>query len=51
MNFDKNQNFYITDFEAHVSTGFYIRQFVRDLSNKTKLIGLAYSIDRTSIIL
>tara|TARA_Y100000741_G_C18224035_1_gene547088 strand:- start:612 stop:1334 length:723 start_codon:yes stop_codon:yes gene_type:complete len=51
MNFNSNQNFYITDFEAHVSTGFYIRQLIRDLSTKTKLIGLAFSIDRTSIIL
>ena len=39
MNFNKNQNFYITDFETHVSTGFYIRQFIRDLSTKTGLIG------------
>jgi len=48
--FNQNQNFYITDFEAHVSTGFYIRQFVRDLSEKTKLIGVTFSINRTSIL-
>lgn len=51
MNFNKNQNFYITDFETHVSTGFYIRQFIRDLSTKTGLIGLAFSIDRKSILI
>mgnify|MGYP001201409336 CR=1 FL=1 len=51
LDFNKNNNFYITDFEAYVSTGFYIRQFVRDFSNKTGICGLAFSIDRTSIIL
>ena len=50
IHFNQQQTFYITEFEAHVSTGFYIRQFVRDLSSQTNLIGLAFSIDRTSII-
>ena len=41
---------FITEFEAHVSSGFYIRQLIEDFALKTGLIGLAYNINRIAIL-
>ena len=40
---------YITTFEAHVSTGYYIRQFISDFGEKTGLLGTALNINRIKI--
>ena len=40
---------YITTFEAHVSTGYYIRQFINDFGQKTGLLGTSININRTHI--
>ena len=40
---------YITTFEAYVSTGYYIRQFISDFGEKTGLLGTALNINRVKI--
>lgn len=40
---------YITTFEAQVSTGYYIRQFISDFGEKTGLLGTALNINRIKI--
>lgn len=40
---------YITTFEAYVSTGYYIRQFISDFGEKTELLGTALNINRIKI--
>lgn len=40
---------YITTFEAKVSSGYYIRQFINDFGNKSGLYGIALNINRTII--
>ena len=40
---------YITTFEAYVSTGYYIRQFISDFGEKTGLLGTALNINRIKI--
>lgn len=48
-NINYETDFYITEFEAYVSTGYYIRQFINDFVKKTNLYGLAYDINRIKI--
>ena len=48
-NFECNKELFITKFRARVSSGFYIRQLVRDLCNNLNNAGLALSITRTKI--
>ena len=40
-NFECNKELFITKFRARVSSGFYIRQLVRDLCNNLNNVGLA----------
>jgi len=42
-------NVYITTFETHVSTGYYIRQFINDFGKQTGLLGTSININRTRI--
>jgi|APSaa5957512535_1039671.scaffolds.fasta_scaffold25209_2 tRNA pseudouridine(55) synthase len=44
-------NIYTLPISIHVSSGFYIRQFVRDLSDIIQYPLMAYDINRTNIIL
>lgn len=44
-------NLYALPVTVYVSSGFYIRQFVRDLSDKIQYPLMAYDINRTNIIL
>ena len=39
----------ISTFEAHVSTGYYIRQLIHTLGKDTGLLGMAIDINRTYI--
>ena len=48
-NYNKKKEVWITTLEAHVSTGFYIRQLIHELGNKTGLLGMALDINRTKI--
>ena len=41
---------YITTFEAHVSTGYYIRQFIHEFGLQTGLLGTSININRISIL-
>jgi tRNA pseudouridine(55) synthase len=41
---------YITTFEAHVSTGYYIRQFINEFGLQTGLLGTSININRIRII-
>ena len=47
--YDNNNDMYITEFEADVSSGFYIRQLIKEFGNKTGLKGIAIDIYRTKI--
>lgn len=46
----ENQKINYIKLELTVSSGFYIRQFVRDLINETQIPMLAYQINRTNIL-
>jgi len=48
-NYDKKKEVWISTFEAHVSTGYYIRQLIHTLGNDTGLLGMALDINRTYI--
>ena len=48
-NYDKKKEIWISTFEAHVSTGYYIRQLIHSLGNDTGLLGIAIDINRTYI--
>lgn len=50
LSFKKNK-LYISKFKAHVSTGYYIRQFVEDFGNHLGYLGIALDIDRLEIII
>ena len=45
----KKKEVWISIFEANVSSGFYIRQLIHILGKDTKLLGIAYDINRTYI--
>ena len=49
INYDKKKEVWISTFEANVSSGFYIRQLIHILGKDTKLLGIAYDINRTYI--
>ena len=47
----ENKEFYISSFEANVSSGFYIRELVKQLGIVTNYLGITLNINRTNIIL
>ena len=47
--YDKKKEVWISTFEAHVSTGYYIRQLIHILGKETGLLGMAIDINRTYI--
>ena len=47
----KKKNIYISEFEGHVSSGYYIRQFVEDFGKQLGYLGIALDITRTEIII
>ena len=49
FNLHNTNNVYITTFEAHVSTGYYIRQFINEFGIKTGLLGTSININRIKI--
>ena len=49
MEYDKKNDIWISTFEAHVSSGFYIRQLIHELGIKTGLYGIALDINRIKI--
>lgn len=46
-----NKEFYISKFEANVSSGFYIRELVKQLGYLTNYLGLTLNINRIKIII
>lgn len=46
-----NDNFYISTFEADVSSGFYIRELIKQIGKDTNYLGIALDINRTKIII
>tara|TARA_B100001175_G_scaffold282343_1_gene261376 strand:+ start:235 stop:987 length:753 start_codon:yes stop_codon:yes gene_type:complete len=49
-NLYNTNNVFITTFEAHVSSGYYIRQFINEFGIKTGLLGTSININRISVI-
>lgn len=47
----QNKEYYISKFEADVSSGFYIRELVKQLGILTNYLGLTLNINRTKIII
>jgi tRNA pseudouridine(55) synthase len=47
----KKDKIYISEFEGHVSSGYYIRQFVEDFGKQLGYLGIALDITRTEIII
>ena len=48
-NYNKKKEVWISTFEAHVSTGYYIRQLTHSLGIDTGLLGMVNDINRTYI--
>lgn len=46
-----NKEYYISKFEANVSSGFYIRELVKQLGISTNYLGLTLNINRIKIII
>lgn len=47
----KKKNIYISEFEGHVSSGYYIRQFVEDFGKHLGYLGMALDITRIKIVI
>jgi len=47
----KNKEIYISSFECNVSSGFYIRQLVKDIGNLSNYYGMTLNIYRKDIII
>lgn len=46
-----NKELYISSFEANVSSGFYIRELVKQIGILTKYLGITLNINRTKILI
>ena len=47
----KKKNIFISEFEGHVSSGYYIRQFVEDFGKHLGYLGMALDITRIKIVI
>ena len=47
----KKKKIYISEFEGHVSSGYYIRQFVEDFGKHLGYLGMALDITRIKIVI